>query len=90
MHATTTRRRFRLQRQTFSMLAAILDFSARHHLCQFMPAVSETTDNREHFNIRGGGGGGGGGEGWRVRVTPRKSGQFHSLSPYHNLYHSLG
>ena len=48
-----------------------------------MPAVSETTDNREHFDIRhillyGGGGGGG------VRVTPRKSGQFHSLSPYHN------
>ena len=23
-------------------MAAILDFSARHHLCQFMPAVSET------------------------------------------------
>ena len=68
-----------------AMLAAILDFSARHHLCQFMPAVSETTDNREHFDIWqimillyvGGGGGGG------VRVTPRKSGQFHSLSPYH-------
>ena len=58
------------------MLAAILDFSARHHLCQFMPAVSETTDNREHFDI------------WHillywgVRITPRKSGQFHSLSPY--------
>ena len=47
------------------MLVAILDFSARHHLCQFMPAVSETTDNREHFDIwhillYGGGGGGGG------------------------------
>ena len=60
------------------MLAAILVFSARHHLCQFMPAVSETTDNREHFDI------------WHillyggVRVTPRKSGQFHSLSPYHD------
>ena len=59
------------------MLAAILDFLARHHLCQFMPAVSETTDNRKHFDI------------WHillylgVRVTPRKSGQFHSLSPYH-------
>ena len=46
------------------MLAAILDFSARHHLCQFMPAVSETTDNREHFDIYDTGvGGGGGGRG---------------------------
>ena len=33
------------------MLAAILDFSVRHHLCQFMPAVSETTENVEHFGI---------------------------------------
>ena len=33
------------------MLAAILDFSVRHHLCQFMPAVSETTENVEHFDI---------------------------------------
>ena len=32
-----------------AMLAAILDFSACHHLCQFMQAVSETTDNRELF-----------------------------------------
>ena len=31
------------------MLDAILDFSARHHLCQFMPAVSCTTDCAEHF-----------------------------------------
>ena len=30
---------------------AILDFSARHQLCQFMPAVSETTDYAEHFGI---------------------------------------
>ena len=33
------------------MLAAILDFSVRHHLFQFMPAVSETTENVEHFGI---------------------------------------
>ena len=51
------------------MLRVILDFSARHHLCQFMPAVSETTENVEHFDIghillyAGGGGGGGGGWG---------------------------
>ena len=46
------------------MLVAILDFSARHHLCQFMPAVSKTIENEEHFGIwhillyAGGGGGG--------------------------------
>ena len=34
-----------------AMLEAILDFSARHHLCQFMPAVSYTTDYTEHFDI---------------------------------------
>ena len=27
-----------------AILDAILDFSARHYLCQFMPAVSYTTD----------------------------------------------
>ena len=39
----------------FSYLAAILDpildFSARHHLCQFMRAVSYITDYTEHFDI---------------------------------------
>ena len=54
MRARTTRRRFRLQKQTLylaAMLAAILDFSVRHHLCQFMPAVSESKENGEHFGI---------------------------------------
>ena len=39
-----------------TILDAILDFSARHQLCQFMPAVSETT-------------GGGGGRG-RINPSP--------------------
>ena len=34
-----------------AMLDAILDFSAFHKLCKFMPAVSFTTDNTEHFDI---------------------------------------
>ena len=34
-----------------AILDAILDFSARHLLCQFMPAVSYTTDYTEHFDI---------------------------------------
>ena len=34
-----------------AILDAILDFSARHHLSQFMPAVSYTTDFTEHFDI---------------------------------------
>ena len=34
-----------------AILDAILDFSARHHLCQFMLAVSYTTDYTEHFGI---------------------------------------
>ena len=34
-----------------AILDAILDFSARHHLCQFMPAVSYTTDYTKHFDI---------------------------------------
>ena len=34
-----------------TILDAFLDFSARHQLCQFMPAVSETTDYAEHFGI---------------------------------------
>ena len=32
-----------------TILDAILDFSARHQVCQFMPAVSETTNITEHF-----------------------------------------
>ena len=32
-----------------TILDAILDFTARHQLCQFMPAVSETTNITEHF-----------------------------------------
>ena len=32
-----------------AILDAILDFSARQHVCQFMPAVSHTTDYAEHF-----------------------------------------
>ena len=32
-----------------TILGAILDFSARHKLCQFMPAVSETTNITDHF-----------------------------------------
>ena len=45
-----------------TILDAFLDFSARHQLCQFMPAVSETTDYAEYFGIwhvlfYGGGGG---------------------------------
>ena len=31
-----------------TILDAILDFSARHQLCQFMPTVSETTNITEH------------------------------------------
>ena len=47
-----------------TILDAILDFSARHQLFQFMPAVSETKDYAEHFGIwhvlfYGGWGGGG-------------------------------
>ena len=34
-----------------TILDAILDFSARHQLCQFMPVVSETTDYAKHFGI---------------------------------------
>ena len=34
------------------MLAARLDFSARHCLCQFMPAVPETTHYDIHFDIQ--------------------------------------
>ena len=54
-----------------TILNAILDFSARHQLCQFMPAVSETTDYGEHlvygmYCSMG------------VRVTTRNSGLFNS------------
>ena len=42
-----------LKKKEFSVFAtildAILDFSACHQLCQFMPAVSETTNITEHF-----------------------------------------
>ena len=34
-----------------AILDAILDFSVRHHLCQFMPAVLKTTNIQEHFGI---------------------------------------
>ena len=34
-----------------AMLDAILDLSVRHHLCQFMPAVSHTTDYAEYFGV---------------------------------------
>ena len=34
-----------------AILDAILDFSARHHLWQFMLAVLFTTDYTEHFDI---------------------------------------
>ena len=34
-----------------AILDAILDFSARHHVCQFMPAVSFTSNYTEHFDI---------------------------------------
>ena len=34
-----------------AMLDAILGFTARHHLCQFMPAVSHTTDYVELFGM---------------------------------------
>ena len=33
------------------MLDAILDFSARHHFCLFMPAVPYPTNSAEHFDI---------------------------------------
>ena len=35
-----------------TVLDAILDFSARDHLYQFMPGVSHTTGYEEHFGIR--------------------------------------
>jgi hypothetical protein len=34
-----------------AILDAILDFFYRHHLCQFIPAVLETTNVWEHFGI---------------------------------------
>ena len=43
---TCIRQRHRIE---FSTLDAILDFSSRHHLCQFMPVVSETTEHAKRF-----------------------------------------
>ena len=40
-----------LEKNKIFFLATILDFSARHQLCQFMPAVSETTDYAEHLGV---------------------------------------
>ena len=34
-----------------AMLDAMLDFSTRHHLCQFIPAVSHRTDYAEQFGV---------------------------------------
>ena len=56
MHTTTTRRRFRLQKQTFSKpiwrpCCGHIGFLGSPSLCQFMPVVSETTDSRKHFDI---------------------------------------
>ena len=50
-----------------AILDAILDFSARHHLCQFMPALSYTTDYTEPGD----------------QLPPRNRGLFCLLSPYH-------
>ena len=92
MHTRTTRRRFRLQRQTFSIwwacwrpywISRLAIIYA--NLCrQFQ--ILQTIGNILIYDTSCCTGAGGG----RVRVTPRKSGQFHSLSPYQKLYKERG
>ena len=41
----------KIEKIFLELLDAILDFSAGHQLCQFMPAVSETTDHAKHLEI---------------------------------------
>ena len=89
MHTRTTRRQFRLQRQTFSIwrpcwrpywisrLAIIYANLCRQF--QKLQTIGNILIYDTFCCTWGGWEGGGGG----VRVTPRKSGQFHSLSPYH-------
>ena len=86
MHTRTTGRRFRLQRQTFSIwrpcwwpywISRLAIIYA--NLCRQFQKL-QTIGNILIYDTSCCTGGGGG-----VRVTPRKSGQFHSLSPYHNL-----
>ena len=37
--------------KTAAILDAILDFSERHNFSKFMPAVSDTIENTQHFGI---------------------------------------
>ena len=89
MHTRTTRRQFRLQRQTFSIwrpcwrpywISRLAIIYA--NLCRQFQKLQTIGKILIYDTSCCTGGGGGGG----VRVTPRKSGQFHSLSPYHYVF----
>ena len=51
MHTRTTRRRFRLQKQTLVFGGHVGGHIGFLSSPSFMPAVSETTENGEHFGI---------------------------------------